>query len=204
MPWFDFFRRRPPIRNARDVADFIDQNAAFLVQKGIYEYARARAGHYSKVLFAEPGFKAAVEVSRWRAYPLGLAMVGEIVEGILASADGSNRSQRLEALTDLVLSVFDRYPVPSDLGEEAWSALRADLSRHLQSLALHPPKRAMDVPEPFAKAYFDGMPIDKKLRAPDFPSIASYLRVSLCNIHDEFLQRLDRAAPPDLLRTPAL
>jgi hypothetical protein len=203
MPWFDFFRRRPPIRDAKGLADFIDQNAAFLVQKGIYEYSRARAGHYSKVLFAEPEFKRAVEVSRWRAYPLGLAMVGEIVEGILASTDGDNRAQRLDALIAIVLSVFDRYPVPAEVGGESWSALRADLKRHLQQLALHPPKRAMDVPEPFAKAYFNEMPIEKKLRAPDFPSITGYLRVSLCNIHDEFMKRLDRAALPDLLRTPA-
>ena len=33
----------------------------FLVQKGIYEYSRARAGHYAKVLFREPEFQAAAD-----------------------------------------------------------------------------------------------------------------------------------------------
>ena len=202
MPLLDFFRRRRPIRDGKALADFIDENAAFLVQKGIYEYSRARAGHSSKVLFAEPEFKSAVEASRWRAYPLGLAMVGEIAEGVLASLDPTDRLARLPALTALVLSVFDRYPVSPDVGLDAWRALRADLERHMQSLGLHPPKRAMDVPEPFAKAYFTNMPIDKKLRAPDAPSITSYLRVSVCNIHDELTKRLDRAALPDLLRMP--
>ena len=37
MGLFDFFRRRPPIRDAQSLADFIDENAAFLVQKAIYE-----------------------------------------------------------------------------------------------------------------------------------------------------------------------
>ena len=69
------FRRKPPIRDQAGVAGFIDENSAFLVQKGIYEYSRARAGHYAKVLFAEPEFRDAVEASRWRAYPLGLAMM---------------------------------------------------------------------------------------------------------------------------------
>ena len=41
------------------LADPIDRQSAFLMQKGIYEYARARAGHYAKVLFAEPGFQEA-------------------------------------------------------------------------------------------------------------------------------------------------
>ncbi len=58
----DFLRRPPPVDTPETLAEFIDGNAAFLVQKGLYEYSRARAGHYAKVLFAEQGFKDAVEV----------------------------------------------------------------------------------------------------------------------------------------------
>jgi hypothetical protein len=50
MALFDIFRRRDPVRDTRKLADFIDQNSAFLVQKAIYEYSRARAGHYSKAV----------------------------------------------------------------------------------------------------------------------------------------------------------
>ena len=55
MGLLDFFRRKPPIRDAAAVGDFVDENAAFLMQKGIYEYSRARAGHYAKVLFRRTG-----------------------------------------------------------------------------------------------------------------------------------------------------
>jgi hypothetical protein len=199
MPLLDLFRRRAPIRDPQGLADFIDQNAAFLIQKGIYEYSRARAGHYAKVLFAEKDFQAAVELSRWRAYPLGLAMIGEVVEGTMTSIGDTDRRERLRALTGLILSVFDRYPVPKEIGNDGWQSLRADLAAHLQGLTLHPPKPVMDVPAPFAKRYFDAMPIDKKLRAPDFGSITSYLRVSLINIHEELTRRLDRAVVPELL-----
>src|SRR5215211_2914218 len=93
MGLFDrFFRRKPPIRDITGLAEFIDQNAAFLMQKGIYEYSRARAGHYAKVLLREPEFQAAVEVSRWRAFPLGLAMVAEMVEGVLREHIGDRRA----------------------------------------------------------------------------------------------------------------
>src|SRR5262245_54662779 len=85
MGLLDFLRAKPRIDDPVKLADFIDRNAAFLVQKGIYEYSRARSGHYSKVLFAEAGFRDAVERSRWQAYPLGLAMVTEAVEGVLRS-----------------------------------------------------------------------------------------------------------------------
>jgi len=187
-------RRRPPIQDLSALANFIDENAAFLVQKGIYEYARARAGHYAKVLFRETGFLEAVEQSRWRAYPLGLAMVAELVEGALTYGGNRERSARLEALKGLVMGIFDRYPVPQALGGEIWSEARADLERRLVLIGLHPPKWAKDIPEPFAQTYFDLMPIHEQLRGADFPTIRNYLRVTMCNIHEQLMRRMDLPA----------
>ena len=42
MGFLDFLRRKPPIRDAAAVGTFVDENAAFLMQKGLYEYSRAR------------------------------------------------------------------------------------------------------------------------------------------------------------------
>jgi hypothetical protein len=193
MGLFDMFRSRPPIRDLPALAEFIDQNAAFLVQKGIYEYSRARAGHYSKVLFSEAGFRDAVEQSRWRAYPLGLAMVAELVDGVLRAHAGDRRRATLDALSSLVLSLFDQYPTPP-LGESTWHDARRELARRLDLIGLHAAKPAKDIPEPFAEAYFSLMPIDRKLRASEFPTIRNYLRVTLCNIHEEFSRRADASA----------
>jgi hypothetical protein len=192
LRFFELFRRRPPIRAREELADFIDQQAAFLMQKGIYEYSRARAGHYAKVLFREEGFRDAVEQSRWRAYPLGLAMVAELVEGVLRP-HAANRHRQLETISILVLSVFDRYPVPLALGAQAWSEARIELARRLHLIGMHAPKRAFDICEPWTETYFNLMPIHEKLRASEFPTIRNYLRVTLCNIHDEFTQRLEAA-----------
>lgn len=190
MGLFDWFRKRPPIRDQATLADFIDGNAAFLMQKGLYEYSRARAGHYAKVLFREPEFQAAVEMSRWRTYPLGLAMVAEMVEGVLRGRLGE-RAAGLKVIGDIVLDVFDRYPVPAALGEQEWRELRTQLAHRLQLIGLHAPKRVMDIPEQWAQTYFDLMPIHEKLRSRDFPTTRNYLRVAMCNIHDEFVERLD-------------
>lgn len=194
MDLLRFFRRSPPIRDPEALAEFIDQNAAFLTQKGLYEYSRARAGHYAKVLFAEASFQAAIEISRWRAYPLGLAMVGEVTEGILRPHFGGKRSAGLTALKGVVLDVFDRYPVPESLGKGEWLEARRELSHRLDLIGLHPPKPAKDIPELFADGYFALMPIHEKLRGSDFPAIRSYLRVTLCNIHEELTKRLDTSA----------
>ena len=193
LGFLGFFRAPAPIRDAQGLADFIDQHAAFLMQKGIYEYSRARAGHYAKVLFRESGFQEAVERSRWRAYPLGLAMVAELVEGVLRP-HCVDRHMQLDALSALVLAVFDRYPVPPSLGEEAWRQARAELARRLQLIGLHAPKRAFEICEPWTDTYFNLMPIYEKLRRADYPTIRNYLRVTLCNIHEEFSKRMDAAA----------
>jgi hypothetical protein len=110
----------------------------------------------------------------------------------------------LDQLTALVLSVFDRYPVPPSIGEEAWLAARRDLAHRLDLAGGHAPKRVMDIPEPAAEAYFAMMPIHEKLRGRDFPTTRNYLRVSLCNIHDELVERMDRAALERALTTGAV
>jgi hypothetical protein len=191
MGIFDSFRRRPAIREGKALADFIDENSAFLVQKAIYEYSRARAGHYSKVLFAETSFQNAVEISRWRAYPLGLVMVAEIVEGVLRNRKDRAQQSDFDALVALVLSVFDRYPAPEALGAEEWQELRGDLERRLRQISLHPVKRALEVPEQYASLYFDLMPIHEKLRGRDLETTTNYLKVALCNIHDAFTNRVE-------------
>ena len=200
MGLLDIFRRAAPIRDVQALADFIDRNAAFVVQKGIYEYSRARAGHYAKVLFREPEFQAAADEARWRAYPLGLALVAELVEGILRPAALEDRQAQADALNALVISVFDRYPAPAAIGASAWTELRAELTRKLNLIGLHPVKPAMNIPEQFAESYFEMMPIHEKLRGRDFPTIRNYLRVTMVNIHSELTKRLDAVAVARSLR----
>src|SRR5262245_36111639 len=193
MGLLEFFRRSPPIRDVPALAEFIDRNAAFVAQKGIYEYSRARSGYYAKVLFREPEFQSAAENSRWRAYPLGLAMVSELVEGVLRP-HAEDRRTALDSLNAISLSVFDRYPPPAVLGAETWSQLRDELAHNLDSIGVHAIKAAKDIPIPFAERYFQLMPIHEKLRASEFPTIRNYLRVTMCNIHEEFTKRIDAPA----------
>ncbi len=191
MSLLNIFRGRPKIRELDELANFIDENAAFITQKGIFEYSRARAGHYAKVLFGEPTFQQALEQSRWRAFPLGLAMVGELVEGVLRPEVPARQKEQQAALSALVLSVFDRYPLPSALHALTWSNARIELDRRLQLIGLHPPKRSFEIADPFAHAYFDLMPIHEKLRARDFPTMHNYMKLNLCNMHIELTKRMD-------------
>jgi len=86
------------------------------------------------------------------------------------------------------------------LGPEKWSELRDDLARRLDLIGIHAVKAAKDIPTPFAESYFALMPIHEKLRASEFPTIRNYLRVSMCNIHDDFSSRIDGPALASALR----
>lgn len=193
MGFLDFLRRKPPITDAGQLADFIDEQSAFLVQKGIYDYTRARSGHFAKVMLADKGFQKALDRSRWRAYPLGLAMVGETIEGMLAVQSMEDRRATLDRLIQLVLSVFDRYPKPEALSEDEWKQARADLALHLERLSTHPPKRVIDIPEPFAERYFAMMPFDKPFLTPDAPTARSFMQLQLVAMQEELLKRMDTA-----------
>ena len=194
MGLLDIFRRKPPIRDAAAVGDFIDENAAFLMQKGIYEYSRARAGHYAKVLFREPEFQAAVEVSRWRAYPLGLAMVAEVVEGVLRERVGGERGEVLRGLERSVLAVFDRYPVAGGARQRrvARAARRAcapppaDRPASAQARHRHPGAVGAGLFRPDADPREAARP-----RLPDHPQLSA--RPALQHPR-EFVKRLDLPA----------
>ena len=194
MGFFDIFKRKPPIRDSGALAEFIDANAAFVTQKGIYEYARARAGHYAKVLFSEKSFHDVAEQARWRAYPIGLAMVAEIADKVLHPGRDVERLRGLQKLREVVLDVFDRYPPPAALDAQEWRDLRAGLVRRLDQLSLHQPKRAIDIPETYIQSYFDAMPIHEKLKKTDFHTTHNYLKVVLCNVHQDLENRIDLPA----------
>ena len=191
MGFLDFFRREPRVAGREALIDFLDKQAAFLAQKGIYEYSRARAGPYGNVLFDEKGFLAEIEKSRWRAYPATLAMVAEAVEGVLRPAAGEQREALLQSVTAAALAAFDRYPSPAVLEPGAWAALRQTLEHDLALVGLHAVKRVMDVPQRYLDRYVEAMPIHEKLKANDVPTIHNYLRTNLCNVHDVFVRRAD-------------
>lgn len=191
MGLLSFFNKPPRIRAAGELAVFIDENAAFVTQKGIFEYSRARAGHYAKVLFNESTFLEALERSRWRGFPLGLAMVGEMCDGALREHCVADIGRQQEALRTLVVSIFDGYPVPAALGASHWQSERDELLRRLQSFGAEPPRRSFEIPDQYAHTYFDLMPIHEKLRTRDFPTMHNYLKLTLCQMHIELTKRMD-------------
>ena len=167
----------------------------------MFEYSRARAGPYGNILFSDEVFLTELEKSRWVAFPVSLAMVGEAVEGVLRPVAGDRRDCLLHGVRDAVLAVIDRYPTPKALGDDVWMSARRQLEHDLMLVGLHGIKHVMDVPIRYVDRYVAAMPIHEKLRAKDAATIHNYLKANLCNIHDVFVRRADVPALVESLTT---
>jgi hypothetical protein len=187
-----YFRKKPPIDTRETLVDFLDSHSAYLIQKNIFDYARARSGPYFSQIIKEDAFKRSVEVARWTGYPTGLAALAEIARGILFH--DAERKPLNDAVSSAALTAFDRYPVPEALGEEVWKKARETLIERLALIDSHPPKFAKDVILPYAQVLYDSQPIHEELRRNDFEMIQAQLRINLVTMHDEFASRVKKKA----------
>ena len=163
MALFGLFRRKSPISDPKELADFIDEQASSSLHEGI-------------------------EASQWQVYPLGLAMMGELIDGILRPQAGAQTRALADETIDLVLGVLDRHPVPSEIGQKAWGDARSELAQRLDQISTQPPKSAADIPAQYVKRYMKTMP------GKDQNATLDMLRANLVKAQHELEERIDAAA----------
>ena len=166
MTLFGLFGRKSPIQSPKELADFIDEQASSLLHEGL-------------------------EAPRWRAYPLGLAMTGELIDGVLRIHAGTQKQALADEYIDLVLGVFDRHPVPTEIGKEAWRDARSALALRLDEISTRPAKSAGDIPTQYVKRYLALIPAAAK---PDAGATQEVLARNLLNAGQELEKRMDAAA----------
>ena len=194
MGLFDLFRKKPPIAGTAELENFLDSQAAFLVQKCIFEYSRARSGLMSSKLFKEPAFRAAVETARWRNYPLCLQNVAVMVEHALRAHAGADGLAMRQGLIAAAGRVCRRYPVPPGFDAGFWQAAHERIARRIGQAGLAAPHAVKDLPTETAKEFFAGLPIHPDLRSYDYQLVTNNIRVNLCRAHEDFLAGSDLPA----------
>jgi hypothetical protein len=204
MGLLDLFRKPAPVDTIGALDNCVDSHAAFLVQKCIYEYCRARSGILAAKLFREPSFVAAMDRSRWRNYPICLGHVAVMVEGALRPYAGEN----VVGLTDGIVAVVERVTAGHEAaaGMEAgfWVAARRRIEERLRQASLAAPRAVKDIPKEDYQAFFDQLPIHESLRGHDFVLVRNNLRVNLCRAYETFVARADLPALARLLVTEPL
>ena len=194
MGLLDLLRRKTTIRSRAELATFLDRQSAFMVQKCIFEYARARSGLLSSKLFKEAPFKAAIDDARWRNYPLCLQSAALMVEQALRAEAGAAAPAMREGLIAAVEDVCRRYPVPAGVEPDFWTRAEADIVRRIRQAGLAGPRPVKDFPLETAKAFFDRLPLHPDLTSFDFQLVTNNLRSNLCRAHEDFVAAADLPA----------
>jgi hypothetical protein len=196
MAFFRQWLQKPaPIRTAADLVDFLDGNAAFVAQRCLFEYARALAGYGWQPLMEEEGFRTAMERSRWLAYPIGLSLAAEVVEGQLRLVLPGTAPRVLAAIEQAALAAFARHqPPPLLVAPETWAAAGERLAREVRALQSGPPLPVKDIAKPVAEEMHGLVPIHPRLRGRDTFVVQNNLTVSLLKVHGDFAARADPQA----------
>ncbi len=194
MGLLDLFKKPPAIASLTDLEDFLDTRSAFMVQKCVFEYSRARAGILWRKLFSEAGFKAAVSRSTWKNYPLCLGTITVMVEQVLRPHADDRRAELRAGMAAAAANVTDRYPIPQGLEAQFWADARERICTRVERAGLAAPRPVKDLPKETAKEFFDELPIHKNLRGHDFVLVQNNLRSNLCQMHDDFIGRADLPA----------
>ena len=205
MALLDVFR---PIRDGETLAAFIDQHAERLGSGIVDDYLRARAGSSAKQLFAAPKFLAARDHARHEAYPVAVAMIGEMVATALTEKSEEVAPELARGLAALTPALFDRR-VPL-LAATAWSKARHEVSHSLAALEASYAKPVPVIAAEYASSFLALMPMHDKLSPDDFPALRKYIEHALGDVHTNFTRRASMrrlvaalaAAAPALANSP--
>ncbi len=193
MGFLDLFRRKP-IADVDALVSEIGRGAAFLVNKGMYEYARARSGVLSDKLLREKAFQDAVEIGRWTAYPYAVGYLTEMYQGLLRPGFEGRELELADAMVAVARRAMLAHPLPDHIAPADW-ALEADrLEARLRTAFLAGRKAVRHIPDATARAFFDAFPMHETVKQHDFEVISNHLRSLILFQHDKALPRLNHAA----------
>lgn len=200
MGLFDWIKPRAKApRDLGTLAEFVESRAAFLVQKTIYEYSRARASVHSDSMFGEKAFVDAVNLSCWTSLPDGLVFEALMIEGHLRPLAGADRLALVDGIVAVVDDVAARQPTPEVLEPGFWAATRPEIAARIRRGAAAAVKPVNAIPLADLDGFFARLPIHERLRGQDFHSVGNSIRALLVNHSAEFMDGLDAPAMTRLL-----
>jgi hypothetical protein len=186
--WF----RTEPIASIEALESFMDSRAAFMAQKCVVEYCRARSGVLSMKLFKEQAFMAAMHHSRWTTYALVYCDIAEMIEGVLRPHARGSLGRLAEGLARIGERTFASHGVPEGAPEDFWFYAAERLEKRLALAQLHAPRPVREIPKTEIEAILASLPIHASLRPQDDELIQNHLRINLVRIYEDFLAAADR------------
>jgi len=181
--------RSAPVTTAGELAECLAAHTAYVAQRSVIEYCRARTGVNWDKLLAEPSFLDRLEVCRWEAYAVVLAEVTELAL-IRLRRDGANDPEvYLPALVEAAGAALLRHPVPGH--RTSWSDAADAVEHHLARALLAAPRPVHLLGLHSADVIFDLLPIHPDLRREDREMFRNSLRFAICGAFDAMTRQFD-------------
>lgn len=189
-----FLRSNRDIGDPRAVSVYLDNRAAFLVQKAVIEYTRFRAGRHWSVLSQDDGFVDALERARWANYAIALDFVGEMALNSLRRKSKRPEQEIAGFLGRCTGTIMKSYADMTALPCEEWRTLTSASRYRLRTAALMGPRPVQEIPATRFSEFFENLPIHCKLGGHDELTLLNSMRVHLGQMNDEFRWRSDLPA----------
>jgi hypothetical protein len=190
--------RQPPVASLDELADFLAAQTAYVSQRTVLEYCRARTGLNWDKLYREQAFVDSLEVCRWEAYAEVLAEVTELALIVLRRQSPVEPQLYLTGLASAAHAALLRHPVPGH--RTSWDAASAAIEQHLAQALLAAPRAVHLAGFGAADVIFAHLPIHPDLRREDREMFRNSVRFALCRVFDEMTRRLDVPALAQALR----
>jgi hypothetical protein len=175
-------RRWAPVTTGEELGDFMAAQTAYVAQKSVIEYCKARTGLNWEKLSLEQSFLDPLEVCRWEAYAIVLAEVAELALIRLRRDGAAAPEAYLPGLVAAARAALLRHPVPGH--RTSWADAAAAVEQHLARAVLAAPRPVHLVGIRSADAIFDLLPIHADLRPQDREMFRNSVRFAICGAFD--------------------
>jgi hypothetical protein len=181
--------RKATVATENDLADFLAAQTAYVSQRTVLEYCRARTGLNWDKLFQEDPFLQSFDVCRWNAYAVLLPEIADLALIQMRRVGTVNPESFLPGLIEAARAALFRHPVPAHLS--SWSDASAEIERHLALALLAAPRPVHLMGFEASDVIFEILPIHADLRPEDREMFRNSLRFALCRVFEEMTRRLD-------------
>jgi hypothetical protein len=186
-------RPRPArVTGTAGLVELLAAQTAYVTQRTVIEYCRARSGTNWDKLFAEPSFVAQLEICRWDGYASVLAEIAELALIRLRRDGTADPAAYVAGLVQVAQAALVRHPVP--VHRASWRDAESALERHLMRALIAAPRPVHLVGFQSAAALFELLPIHADLRRQDQEWFQNSLRFAICGAFEEISRRVDVAA----------
>jgi len=195
MIWGLFGKKehRKEVADYASLLDCLDSRSAFVSQKCVYEYCRARAGLNWEPLMKDPTFIAAYDSSRWDAYAAALADFVILLEGRLRPPDPRLHARLVDRLLVAAAEVLARHRVEAHR-PQGWGEEIAALRDRLNQAQLGPPRPAEEIAKTGGKRIYQTLPLHADMTKHDRVLVTNAVRFNFSRMAADLDQVLDREA----------